>query len=169
VAIESHPGAGTTVTAFFPKAALSLAAGAGEAHSHEVRGGGETILIAEDEAPVRELMAKTLRRLGYRVLVADGATRALQIEATCGEPIHLLVSDVVMPGLSGPDLVQRLVRRRPELQVLYVSGFASHFALRLASTSRHTAFLAKPFGPDLLAQTARALLDRAGHPAANAT
>jgi PAS domain S-box-containing protein len=159
VTIESTVGTGTTVTVFFPLNSESLAVSHSAGPDRAAPRGTETILLAEDDQVVRELMAKALTRLGYVVLVAEDAARAQALETTHDGPIQLLLSDIVMPGMNGPDLAQRLVRRRPDLQVLYVSGFAS-LGLRLGSISPHTAFLAKPFGPDRLAQKVREVLDR---------
>jgi DNA-binding NtrC family response regulator len=121
--------------------------------------GTETILLVEDEVALRRLMQRTLERYGYTVLNAQSVSDAMALAEEHKERIELLVSDVVMPGLSGPALAQRLVRLRPTMKVLYVSGFTRHAAVDGASVSSRTAFLAKPFTPHMLATSVRQALD----------
>jgi PAS domain S-box-containing protein len=159
VSIASTVGAGTTVTSYFPQAQEApLPAPARTIPPAELRG-NETVLVAEDQAAVRDLMVRVLHGLGYTVLAARDGLEALTIDAEHQEHIDLLLSDVVMPGLNGPDLAQRLLRERPRLKVLYVSGFTSHLATRLGTVGGRAAFLQKPFTPDLLARKVREILD----------
>jgi CheY-like chemotaxis protein len=104
-------------------------------------------------------MVRVLHGLGYTVLAARDGLEALTIDAEHQGHIDLLLSDVIMPGLNGPDLAQRLLRERPRLKVLYVSGFTSHLATRLGTVGGRAAFLQKPFTPDLLARKVREILD----------
>jgi PAS domain S-box-containing protein len=160
ISIESTEGIGTAVTTYWPTTvehAQSTPAATGSA----VTGGGtETILLVEDETGVRHLIGRVLQRYGYTVLSARGGEEAMALEAKFPDPIHLLVSDMVMPGLSGPDIAQRIVRRRPEIQVLFVSGYASREAIDRGVSSHNASFLQKPFRPDTLAQKVRERLDR---------
>ena len=128
--------------------------------AHTAPKGSETILLVDDEVAVRELVRRALQKLGYTVLEASDVADALGIEANYPGPIHLLLSDIVMPDLNGPDLAQRLVLRRPAMKVLYISGFERYGAIRSDFSGRHTAFLQKPFTPEVLALNVRALLDR---------
>jgi DNA-binding NtrC family response regulator len=122
-------------------------------------GGSETILLVEDEAGVRALMRKILERYGYRILEAQHASDAVALAARYPDPIDLLLSDVIMPGLNGADLAQRIVPKRPGIKVLYVSGFP-HSVLSERDRSRpRMSFLAKPFSPEALAKKVRECLD----------
>ncbi|MBI2189189.1 MAG: response regulator [Acidobacteria bacterium] len=122
--------------------------------------GTETILLVDDDTGVRELIRRVLEGHGYKVLQARDVGDAIAIEETHREPIHLLLSDIIMPGLSGPDLAQRIVRRRPMIEVLFVSGYASGEAI--GSTSQSVAVLQKPFTPETLATKVRERLDHQG-------
>jgi CheY-like chemotaxis protein len=158
IIIDSAPGHGTAVTVHFQSS--------GQAPLEErenttaaLKGGTETILIVEDEISVRDLMTRTLKEAGYIVLTAQSAADAITVAMSHHQHIDLVVSDVVMPGFSGPDVVQRIVRLNPELKVLYVSGFTSQMALDSGTLSRRTAFLAKPFAPHGLIKKVRECLD----------
>jgi DNA-binding NtrC family response regulator len=143
---------------------------AGRPRSAQTLEGTETILLVEDEAGVRNLMRKILERYGYRVLHARDADQAIAIEDDYRGAIHLLVSDMIMPGLSGPDLAQRIVRRRPAIKVLFVSGYASREALDFGVSSQNARFLQKPFRPETLAEKVRERLDGdVGQPARTTT
>ena len=158
ITVESQPGAGTTVTSYFPRVDAPVDAKASVAHTDQK--GIETILLVEDDAAVRELTHRMLQKRGYTVLEAGDVADAIRIEANHSGPIHLLLSDIVMPDLNGPDLAQRLVLRRPAMKVLYISGFERYGAIVLDFASQHAAFLQKPFTPDALALSVRELLDR---------
>jgi diguanylate cyclase (GGDEF)-like protein len=121
--------------------------------------GTETILVAEDEPFARDLIRRALAPLGYTILLANNAADALAIAEADGGPIHLLLTDIVMPDLDGPELAQRVKRLRPEIKVLFVSGFIGHAAVDLAAVSRDAAFLAKPFTPASLAAAVRGQFD----------
>lgn len=121
--------------------------------------GAETILVAEDEPFVRDLIGRALEPCGYTILSATNAAEAIAMAEGHGGPIHLLLSDVIMPDLNGPDLAARIRRHRPNIKVLYISGFVDHAAVELASLNRETAFLQKPFTSDALAMKVRQQLD----------
>jgi two-component system cell cycle sensor histidine kinase/response regulator CckA len=123
------------------------------------RAGTETILLVEDELTVRDLVRRVLSGRGYVVLEARDVAHAEQIAASHAGPIHLLLSDIVMPGLSGPDLAQRIVSRRPGVRVLYISGFASQLGTAHGSLSPGITILHKPFTPETLVRTVRDCLD----------
>ncbi len=109
-----------------------------------------TVLLVEDESGVRKFAAEVLRRRGYRVLTAQNPEEAQQVCRGFADPIDLLVTDIVMPGMSGQELAATIQPRRPEMSVLYMSGYpALHLSDRL---NRASAFLAKPFSPAELAE-----------------
>jgi CheY-like chemotaxis protein len=158
--LRSEVGHGTTVTSYFPRVHAPLETEVELMHSTRAANGNETILLVEDDKAIRELGHRILRASGYRVMTARDGNHALLVEATHAEAIHLLLTDVLMPDLSGPDLAQRLVRRRPAMKVLYISGFGHQMAVATKLVSRQTAFLQKPFTPEMLTVNVRELLDR---------
>ncbi len=113
----------------------------------------------EDEPGVRQLVQRVLSRRGYDVLDARDVTHASEIASEYAGRIHLLLSDVVMPIMSGPDLAKRIVARRPDIRVLYMSGFASRLSSELGSPGASVNILHKPFTPESLAKTVRECLD----------
>ena len=161
ITIESTPGVGTTVTTYLPTVDDPVESAAAGPRSMQTLEGTETILLVEDETGVRNLMQKVLERYGYTVLPARDAGDAIAIEDSYRGAIHLLVSDMIMPGLSGSDLAQRIVRRRPAIKVLFVSGYASREAIDLGVINQKVSFLQKPFRPGTLARKVRERLD--GH------
>jgi CheY-like chemotaxis protein len=116
------------------------------------------VLIVEDEEAVRQMASEVLRRYGYVVLQARHAVDALQLVEAHDGPIHLLVTDVVMPHMSGRELAEQLRARRPELKVLFMSGYRDHAALQRDITAG-VPFMQKPFTPDDLARRVRGVLD----------
>jgi DNA-binding response OmpR family regulator len=130
-----------------------------------VAGGSETILLVEDESPLRILAADVLRSRGYAVFEACDGVQALAVAETCGASIHLLVTDVVMPRLSGRELAQELTRRASQVKVLFMSGYTGDdgYPLDLSGTGAH--FLQKPFTPEaLLCKVREALAKPQGVP-----
>jgi PAS domain S-box-containing protein len=164
VRVYSWPGKGTRFEIWLPQAsdgdgieALPSEAGAGLPAPG--RGGGrETILVAEDEDPVRKILVSSLSRAGYRVLEAPDGPSALSRAREHDGPIHLLVTDVVMPGMRGPELAERLARARRGVRVLYISGYTDQANLD-GHEGLRTAFLAKPFTPEELRTVVRVVLD----------
>jgi PAS domain S-box-containing protein len=158
--LYSEPGHGTTFKIYLPRvegAADALAPPVGTA---EVPRGTETVLIVEDEEAVRALAKTALTRKGYRVLeAANGGEALLRCESEQA-PIHLLVTDVVMPGLGGADLAQRLAPLRPDMKVLFISGYADRAAARHGTIQPGAAYLEKPFSLEALARKVREVLDR---------
>jgi PAS domain S-box-containing protein len=121
--------------------------------------GAETVLLVEDAARVREVVREILEINGYRILEAPHGAAALEISQRHEGPIHLMVTDVVMPQMSGRELAQRLAPLRPEMRVLYMSGYTDDAIVRHGILEEGTAFLSKPFTPDALAAKVRSLLD----------
>jgi DNA-binding NtrC family response regulator len=125
------------------------------------RDGKETILLVEDEPAVRELTRMALSKRGYSVLEALNPADAERLAGSHGSEIHLLLTDVVMPGMSGHELAKRLTARHRNLRVLYMSGYTYNFIAEDGTLEEGAAFLQKPFTPQVLAQKVRETLDRA--------
>jgi len=158
--VYSEPGRGTTFKIYLPQVdAAAEDAGASTAPADLPRG-TETVLVAEDEAAVRAVTREVLERQGYVVLEAPHGAAALDIAAQHRGPIQLLVTDVVMPGLSGRQLADRLARLRPDTKVLYVSGYTDDAVVRHGVLEAGIAYLQKPFTIDSLARKVREVLDR---------
>ncbi|MDH7474220.1 MAG: response regulator, partial [Anaerolineae bacterium] len=122
--------------------------------------GQETILLVEDAEPVRDMARRILAYKGYTVLEACDGEEALRLSAAYEGPIHLLVTDVVMPGgMSGRQLAERLSATRPEMRVLYMSGYTDNAIVHHGLLEPGIAFLQKPFTPDTLALKVREALD----------
>jgi PAS domain S-box-containing protein len=159
--VQSEPDRGTTFRVLWPQAdepAASLTPpGAVEA---AVRGGTETILLVEDEATVRGLAARVLAVYGYRVLEARDGAEAQQVARQSGLYLHLMVTDVVMPGISGLELARRLAPLRPKMKVLFMSGYTDDAITRKGVLGPDAAFLQKPFTPEVLARRVREVLDQ---------
>ena len=156
--VDSEPGQGTTFTIYLPRVADTTAPAAPATATRSPRG-TETVLLAEDDEGVRFVGEDSLRRLGYTVLSARSGEEALRVSAAHAGPIAILVSDIVMPGISGPDLYARLVATRPQMKLLFLSGYAPDAAVRHGILDPAVALLEKPFGPDALARKVRAVLD----------
>jgi PAS domain S-box-containing protein len=159
IQVESRVGAGTTFTLFLPRAAGSADAPASSPPVAESLRGTETILVVEDETFVRSLIRRTLEPRGYSVLDAGSAQEALAIEKAYEGTIHLLLTDIIMPDMNGPTLASAVQVRRPDVRVLYMSGFADHTAVDLSQVSASGAFLQKPFAAEALAAKVRQKLD----------
>jgi two-component system cell cycle sensor histidine kinase/response regulator CckA len=159
---ESEVGVGSTFSIYLPRYSGPVSPRPLEAKPDPAPGGSETVLLVEDEPPVRVLVAQALERLGYRVLVcADAAAALTQAESEGSLP--LLVTDIRLPGQDGPSLAAQLRVRNNGMRVLYVSGYAGDAMVNSGLLGPDEAFLAKPFSADELARRVRALLD--GEPA----
>jgi CheY-like chemotaxis protein len=154
--VYSEPGRGTRFEIFLPWCELPATA---EAElSSEWTPDGKTVLVVEDEEIVRRATCRALREHGYDVLQARFGVDALEIERAHEGPIHLLLTDVVMPGMSGPELAERIRERRPDARVVFMSGYADDDALR--ENTEDVVFVSKPFPIPQLMQTLRAVLTR---------
>jgi CheY-like chemotaxis protein len=158
IVVESVLGKGTSFTILLPAVPAETAAPPPE--RTQVAGGTETVLVAEDEPVVRELTCKILRQRGYTVLEAEGGVQALALAKEHPGTIHLLLTDVVMPEMGGPELAQRLRAARPGTLVLYMSGYTDDAILKHGALDTSTPFLQKPFTPWGLAARVRDVLDR---------
>jgi len=167
--VESEPGKGTTFTIYLPQVADPGAPVARPPEPARAPAGAETILLAEDEAPVRTLAQRCLEEMGYRVLAASRADEAQRMAEHHAGPIHLLLTDVVMPGGSGPELAERLAARHPEMRVLYMSGYTDDAIVHRGVIAPGIELLEKPFTPATLTRRVRDVLDQPGRPAAVAS
>jgi PAS domain S-box-containing protein len=158
IAVESEPGQGTTFRVYFPKAE-GEEAGAEEKPVPSRLTGGETILLTEDQDEVRAVAREVLRRYGYHVLEARNAGEALLTCERYARPIHLLLTDVVMPQMSGRELAKRVAGIRPDMRVLYMSGYAEGALASGGELDADIAYLPKPWVPEVLARRVREVLD----------
>ncbi|HEU4763454.1 MAG TPA: response regulator [Gemmatimonadales bacterium] len=160
VVVETAEGQGTSFLIYLPRITESPAARA-RPDPVTLPRGSETLLVVEDEDAVRRITRRVLQQQGYHVLEAAGGDDAIRIATASPEPIHLLVTDVVMPGMGGRDLAERLRALRPGIRVLYLSGYADDAAVRLGVVEARVAFLEKPYTVAALAQKVREVLDGA--------
>jgi signal transduction histidine kinase len=163
VFVQSELGRGTVFTIYFPRVDEPSASLGALPASLAAVGGAETILLVEDEESVRQLVRETLESRGYHVLEAANGQDALAVAASHADTIHLIITDVVMPGLSGHELVQKLLPARPGTKVLYLSGYAEDaFASPLPADGKRI-FLQKPFTLQSLSRRVREVLGPATH------
>jgi len=158
ISVYSEPGRGSSFKVYLPRIQTPQAAVTGSGKERPERG-TETILVVEDEAAVLALSRRALEMQGYLVLGAADPADAMRVVERHGGMIHLLLTDVVMPGLSGRELADRLVARRPGLRVLYMSGYPGDAVVQHGALPVGSAFVQKPFSPDGLARKVRDVLD----------
>lgn len=162
ISVRSRPGHGTVFKILFPQVA-----GEGEGEGEPARkrserppSGSETVLLVEDEEAVRKAAARTLTRDGYHVLQAENPEQALETWARLGKTVDLLVTDLVMPGMSGRSLAERLRQDRPELPVVFMSGYTDDDVVHRGGLHGLQAqYLQKPFAPQALLKTVRRAFD----------
>jgi PAS domain S-box-containing protein len=155
--VESEEGRGTTFTMYLPRIEESVGAVEEKTAAAPARG-TETVLLVEDEGEVRALIRRVLEAGGYTVLEASHGEEALRISEQHQGPIHLLLTDVVMPGMSGRELTERLTPLRRETKVLYTSGYTDDAILQRSALDPEAAFLQKPFTPDAVVRRVREVL-----------
>jgi signal transduction histidine kinase/ActR/RegA family two-component response regulator len=156
--VYSAPGEGTTFKIHLPRCVAEDAAQAVTSTRTELPRGNETILLTEDEKSVRIATQAFLEDLGYTVLVAKDPDEALRLAAAHPGEIHLLIADVIMPGMSGRDVAQRLSERRPAIRLLFISGFTADVIAQRGILDGGLNFLPKPFTRDQLARKVREVL-----------
>jgi len=158
IAVDSEPGSGAVFRIYFPKVIGEVAPPV-LPHGARPNGGTETILLVEDELPVRRMAGDMLRRFGYTVLVAPDPRTARSLFQGYQMPIHLLLTDVVMPQIGGRELAAQLKRIRPALKVVFMSGYADDYNFQEDLIEPGTGYVQKPFTPNALAGKIREVLD----------
>ncbi len=157
--VYSELGRGTTFKIYLPRVAETPEAPESTTGTPTQVGGSETLLVVEDQEEVRKLTKRVLAARGYTVLAARNGAEALEIVDRHATQIHLMITDVVMPGMNGRELAQLACARRSDLKVLYVSGYTGEAVLQHRLLEPGVAFLQKPFTPDVLARKTREVLD----------
>jgi|GEM_PF-978567 len=161
IRVESAPGRGSTFYLTFPAAEAIGAQSLGSAVTPEARVlGDETILLAEDNTAVRELARAVLEKRGYRVITAENGAEALDLLSRYEGSVDLLLTDVVMPGINGRELYDRVAERFPKLKVVYISGYPDSVALRRGALEQVESLIPKPFSTDSLVRTIQRMLSQ---------
>jgi signal transduction histidine kinase len=157
--VYSEPGKGTTFKIYLPRVEETALSIEPRMALNESLRGSETVLLAEDHENVRKLVASILKSNGYTVLEASNGAEALQLCEQHPEPIHLLISDVVMPVMSGRETASKMVARHPNLKVLFFSGYTDDAIVRHGIMEAGIAYLQKPFTPNVLLRKVREVLE----------
>ncbi len=157
--VYSEPGKGSTFKIYLPRAEDSAVSVTAKSATRTESRGTETVLVVEDEETVRDLACRILRDRGYNTLEAANATQALAVAGGRGGEIHLVLTDVILPGMTGKDLVSRLKSERPNIKVLYTSGYPDNSIVHHGILDRGVAFLQKPFTVKSMVNKVREVLD----------
>jgi CheY-like chemotaxis protein len=163
--VYSEPGLGTTFKIYLPRVDESLEEMREKVTREEPPCGGETILVVEDEQDVRRLTVRVLERRGYRVLETSCGDDALVLSKERKEPIHMILTDVVMPGMSGRQLADQLLPLHPKMKVLYMSGYTDNAIFHHGVLEEGINYIQKPFTIDGLARKVREVLEKDSRPA----
>ncbi len=158
---QSGIGRGTTVSLHIPSYTGSGPVEEKTVFAHAQKGGGETVLLVEDELTLLRMGRRMLETFGYRVLAAGGAEEAMALAAGHQGEIHLLLTDVLMPGMDGKELSKRLLASRPDMKCLFISGHTADTMARQGIIDMGTNFIQKPFKLHDFAAAVRAALDSA--------
>jgi signal transduction histidine kinase/ActR/RegA family two-component response regulator len=160
IEVESEVNQGTTFRVFLPACQETAAEVIEPSVASRVRGGKETILVVEDEAPVRELVCGLLAGFGYEILQAESGVKALQLWNACKDKVDLVLTDLVMPDrLNGRELAEKLWADRPELKVIFTSGYSAEVVGKEFVIGEEMTYLQKPYHPNTLAAVVRDCLD----------
>jgi CheY-like chemotaxis protein len=162
IEVYSEVGKGTAFKIYLPRVEGEVARPRESASSKELPGGTETVLLVEDEEILRNLCVRILERLGYRVMQAGNGDEAIALANTYTERIDLLMTDVVMPGMHGRELANRLTRIHPGTRVLFTSGYTDNAIVQDCVLDEGVSFIGKPYTPSALARKVREVLDRVG-------
>jgi CheY-like chemotaxis protein len=158
--VYSEPGHGTTFKIYLPRVEEELDTLHGRDETDSFPMGSETVLLVEDDPLVRAMAKRLLKQQGYRVLEATNGEEALRvIQEQAGEEIHLLLTDVVMPQMGGKELADQLKILRPDIKVLYISGYTDNAIVHQGVLNPGTHFLQKPFSIKTLSHKVRDVLD----------
>jgi len=158
--VHSEQGMGTVFTVYLPRVDEPLEEEREKKKKEELPRGKEVVLVAEDEEDVRTLVVQIMKRQGYKVLeAANGGEAFITCEKHKGE-IHLLVTDVVMPGMSGRELAERLLLLHPEMKVLFMSGYTDDTVMRYGVAEGEINFIQKPFSVERLTTKVREVLGK---------
>ena len=158
--VESQPGQGTTFKLYFSTSQQPAEKRAAAAEDGQLQRGGETILVAEDEEPLREMIAELLTYQGYKVLTARSGRHALEVWEAANREVDMLVTDMIMPeGILGGELAERLLAQKPGLKVIFTSGYSPEMAGKDISLVEGLNFMAKPYSIGKMAQLVRQCLD----------
>jgi CheY-like chemotaxis protein len=160
IAFDSEPGKGSSFRVYLPRTREGEPSPATKSPSPTTVGGRETILVVEDELMILSVAKRALTALGYDVLTAADGAQALELAAATTRPIHLLITDVVMPKMGGRELAERLAALRPGLRVLYTSGYTPDAIVQHGVLEEGIDFLQKPYSSTTLAMEIRAVLDK---------
>ena len=158
IEVRSESGQGTTFLVYFPRAAAPQQSLIPEEQESGTPVSSATILVVEDEEGLRSLISEVLQERGYQVLEAPHGSHALLMAEAFGDPIQLLLTDVVMPEMSGRDLAQRLGVQRPDVKFLFMSGYSDDHVMGSAMNTRNSSFLQKPFTPEALLKKVQEML-----------
>ncbi|MBW2541171.1 MAG: PAS domain-containing protein [Deltaproteobacteria bacterium] len=159
IELVSRPGQGTTFEIYLPRAEAKHAAAETPPQSESSRRGNETILLIEDEEPVRRLCTHALEKLGYTVISAKGGGEGLELASRIEGSLDALITDVVLPDMRGPEVAERLRNARPDVAVLFISGYTHDAIARDGVLERSVNFLQKPFTMTKLGKKVRRMLD----------
>jgi CheY-like chemotaxis protein len=158
IRVSSMPGEGTTFRIYFPRYDSPAQSGESAKIGEADLGGSETILVVEDQEEVRRLAVRMLKSYGYEVLVAACGADAIELAVHYPGSLHLMMTDVVMPGMTGKELAERQKALRPQMKVLYTSGYTDDVIARRGVLEEGTFYISKPYSPKALAEKVRAVL-----------
>jgi len=157
--VESEPGKGSTFKIYFPRIEMDAKDLPAPDIEEKALRGHETILLVEDEDMVRELTVRILEEKGYQVLESSRGEIAMEVSKKYKSPIDLMITDIVMPGMGGKKLVQKIKKHRPQLKILYISGYTDEIISQHGVLEEGTHFLQKPFLPQSFLTKIREILD----------
>jgi len=158
--VYSEPGKGTTFKIYLPRVEKEIEETEAVEAAAESLTGSEAILVVEDNEMVRDLVQTIFQRHGYSVLTAQDGEEAIKVSKEHDGPIHLMVTDVVMPNMSGKELAERLNALRPDMKVLYMSGYTDNAIVHHGVLAQEMLFIQKPFTPESLARKVREVIDQ---------